>query len=105
MLADAVVARVREVVSMVVRPGHVVVDNLTAHHSPAVRAAIEARGAVLRNLPACSPDFNSIKEAVSKVKQALRRTRPRTDDLRSATCAAFATITPTDETGWFAHFG
>ena len=51
------------------RPGQVVIaDNLTAHHSPVVRAAIEARGARFLPLPASSPDFNPIEEAFSKVK-------------------------------------
>jgi transposase len=89
------------------RQGQVVVaDNLRAHHSPAVRAAIEARGARFLPLPAYSPDFNPIEEAFSKVKQALRRAGARTDaDLRAATWSAFATITPADAAGWFTHCG
>lgn len=88
-------------------PGQVVVaDNLRAHHSPAVRAAIEARGARFLPLPPYSPDFNPIEEAFSKVKQSLRRSQPRTDDdLRTATWTAFAAITPADATGWFTHCG
>ena len=83
-----------------------IADNLTAHHSPAVRAAIEARGARFLPLPAYSPDFNPIEEAFSKVKQFLRRAAARTDDdLRAATWAAFATITKADATGWFTHCG
>jgi transposase len=89
------------------REGQVVVaDNLTAHRSPVVRAAIEARGARCLPLPAYSPDFNPIEEAFSKVKQSLRRARARTDDdLRAATWAAFATVTSTDAAGWFTHCG
>ncbi len=89
------------------RHGQVVIaDNLRAHHSLAVRAAIEARGARFLPLPAYSPDFNPIEEAFSKVKQFLRRTGARTDDdLRTATWAAFATITKADATGWFIHCG
>jgi transposase len=89
------------------RAGQVVIaDNLRAHHSPAVRAAIEARGARFQPLPAYSPAFNPIEEAFSKVKQSLRRARARTDDdLRAATWAAFATITPTDALGRFSLCG
>lgn len=89
------------------RPGQVVIaDNLKAHHSPVVRAAIEARGARFLPLPAYSPDFNPIEEAFSKVKQFLRRAQARTDDeLRAATWAAFATITHADIAGWFTHCG
>ena len=72
---------VRSILAPTLRQGQVVVaDNLTAHHSPAVRAAIEARGARFRQLPAYSPDFNPIEEAFSKVKQFLRRAQARTDD-------------------------
>lgn len=89
------------------RKGQVVIaDNLQAHHSPVVRAAIEATGARFLPLPTYSPDFNPIEEAFSKVKQFLRRAQARTDDdLRAATWAAFATITPADAAGWFTHCG
>lgn len=98
---------IRHVLAPTLRKGQVVVaDNLKAHHSSAVRATIEACGAELRHLPAYSPDFNPIEEAFSKVKQSLRRAQARTDDdLRTATWAAFATITPTDAAGWFSHCG
>ena len=98
---------VRHVLAPTLRPGQVVVaDNLRAHHSPAVRAAIEARGARFLPLPAYSPDFTPIEGAFSKLKQALRRAQARTDDaLRAATRAAFATITPADPAGWFTHCG
>ena len=98
---------VRHVLAPTLRAGQVVVaDNLRAHHTPAVRAAIAARGAALRPLPAYSPDLNPIEEAFSKGKQSLRRAQARTDDdLRAATWAAFATITQADAAGWFAHCG
>jgi transposase len=98
---------VRYILAPTLRAGQVVVaDNLKAHHSPAVRAAIEARGARFCPLPAYSPDFNPIEEAFSKVKQALRRAQARTDDtLRAATWTAFATITSADAAGWFTHCG
>jgi transposase len=107
MTSDRFVMYIRHCLAPTLRPGQVVVaDNLTAHHHSAVRAAIEARGAELRYLPAYSPDFNPIEEAFSKVKQSLRRAQPRTDDdLRTATWAAFSTITPADAAGWFTHCG
>ena len=98
---------VRHVLAPTLRTGQVVIaDNLQAHLSPVVRAAIEQRGARFLPLPASSPDFNPIEEAFSKVKQFLRRAEARTDDdLRAATWAAFATITTTDAAGWFTHCG
>jgi transposase len=38
-----------------------------------VEEAIEARGAVLFYLPACSPDFNPIEQFFAKLKSMLRR--------------------------------
>ena len=98
---------VRHVLAPTLRPGQVVVaDNLRAHHSERARAAIEARGAWLWHLPAYSPDLNPIELAFSKLKQHLRRAEPRTDeDLRAATWAAFATVTPADVAGWLTHCG
>ena len=98
---------VRHVLAPTLRAGQVVVaDNLRAHHTPAARAAIEARGARLLHLPPYSPDFNPIEHAFSKVKQTLRRAQPRTDDaLRCATWDAFAAVTSADAAGWFAHCG
>lgn len=107
MTSDRFVGYVRHVLAPTLRSGQVVVmDNLSAHHAQAARVAIEARGAQVRFLPPYSPDFNPIEEAFSKLKHALRRAQARTDDaLRSATWAAFATITVSDAAGWFAHCG
>ena len=98
---------VRFVLAPTLRDGQVVIaDNLSAHHSPAVRAASEERGARFLPLPAYSPDCNPIEEACSKVKHFLRRAEARTDDaLRAATWAAFATITSANADGWFTHCG
>jgi transposase len=107
MTSDRFIGYVRHVLAPILRPGQVVVaDNLRAHHAEAARAAIEACGARFLPLPSYSPDFNPIEHAFSKVKQALRRAQARTDDdLRAATWAAFATITPADAAAWFAHCG
>jgi transposase len=98
---------VRHLLAPTLRPGQVVIaDNLRAHHSVGARDAIEARGARLLHLPSYSPDFNPIEHAFSKVKQALRRAKARNDAaLRTATWAAFATITQDDAAGWFCHCG
>jgi transposase len=107
MTADRFAGYVRHVLAPTLRPGQIVVaDNLRAHHADRARAAIEARGAQLWHLPPYSPDFNPIEFVFSKVKQQLRRAEPRTDDdLRAATWAAFATITPDDISGWLTHCG
>jgi transposase len=63
------------------RPGDIVVmDNLSSHKGPRVRAMIEAAGAELRYLPPYSPDFNPIAMAFSKLKALLRKAAERTID-------------------------
>ena len=60
-------------------PGDVVImDNLSSHKAPTVRAAIEASGARLLFLPPYSPDFNPIEQAFSKLKAHLRKAAERT---------------------------
>ena len=60
------------------RPGDVVImDNLSSHKGPAVRAMIEAAGAELRYLPPYSPDLNPNEMAFSKLKALLRKAAAR----------------------------
>jgi transposase len=89
------------------RPGQIVVlDNLSIHLSPRVRAAIEGRGCRLLFLPAYSPDFSPIEEAFSKLKAVLRRQGARTREaLQEAIATALDLITATDALGWFTHCG
>jgi transposase len=62
-------------------PGDIVVmDNLSSHKGPAVRAMIRAAGARLLYLPPYSPDFNPIEKAFAKLKAALRKAAQRTVD-------------------------
>jgi transposase len=55
-----------------------IMDNLPAHKTAGMRAAIEATGAALRLLPPYSPDFNPIENAFAKFKACLRKSVPRT---------------------------
>ena len=89
------------------RAGDVVaMDNLRAHHSPRIRALIEARGAEVRHLPSYSPDLNPIEEGFSKLKSLLRRVAARTEEaLYAAIRSGSHAITPQDATGWFRHCG
>jgi len=71
----------QQLLAPALRPGDVVVmDNLGAHKSQAVREAIEAVGADLWYLPAYSPDLNPIEKLWSKVKTWLRRVSAKTFD-------------------------
>lgn len=72
-------AYVDQVLAPTLKPGDVVVmDNLPAHKSAAVREAIEKAGATLTFLPPYSPDFNPIENAFAKLKALLRKAAERT---------------------------
>lgn len=65
-------AYAEQVLAPELRPRVVVVmDNLPAHKISGVREAIEKVGAKLLFLPPCSPDFNPIEMAFSKLKDLL----------------------------------
>ena len=75
---DAFTAYVEQVLVPELAPGDIVImDNLSSHKAPAIRAAIEAAGAELRFLPPYSPDFNPIEKAFSKLKAHLRKAAQR----------------------------
>lgn len=88
-------------------PGDVVVmDNLSSHKGPQVRAMIEAAGARLLYLPPYSPDFNPIENAFSKLKALLRKTAARTTpSLWAAIGRLIDTFTPHECANFFAAAG
>ena len=55
----------------------VVMDNLSSHKSHAAIHAIEAVGAKVVFLPPYSPDLNPIENVFAKIKQLIRKYRPR----------------------------
>jgi len=62
-------------------PGDVVImDNLSSHKKPAVRAAIRSAGARLLFLPPYSPDLNPIEQLFAKLKHLLRKAAERTHE-------------------------
>jgi transposase len=81
-------------------------DRLSSHSDPAVLEVLQELGVRVKLLPASSPDFNPIEKAWSKVKEAVRRARPRTaDELITAVGTALRSITAEDIRGWFIHCG
>lgn len=88
-------------------PGDVVVmDNLSAHKTPAVEAAVEAAGASVWYLPAYSPDYNPIEKMWSKVKAWLRRVAAGTaQTLEEAVAAALAAVTAEECSNYFRSCG
>lgn len=103
MDGPAFLAWVEQALAPTLKPGDIVVmDNLPAHKSPAIRRAIEARGAELRYLPPYSPDLNPIEMAFSKFKAYLKKAAARTlEDLQAAIACALPLINASDCTGYF----
>jgi len=85
------------------REGDVVVwDNLSAHKSPAAKAAIGAVGAQVETLPVYSPDLSPIEEMFSKVKDGLRSIAARTvEGVMAAMGQVLNNVTQHDILGWF----
>jgi transposase len=84
----------------------VLLDNVKFHYSARAIELIETTGARVIHIPAYSPDFNPIEECISKIKQALRKAKPRTlRRLLRALAKAIEKVTVDDICGWFAHCG
>lgn len=88
-------------------PGDIVVmDNLSSHKGPRVRAMIEAVGASLLYLPPYSPDLNPIENAFAKLKALLRKAAERTvDGLWTTIGAMLHLFTPRECDNYFAAAG
>jgi transposase len=89
------------------RPGDVVIlDNLSSHKGPKIRALIEAAGASLLYLPPYSPDFNPIENAFAKLKALLRKAAERTrQGLWTAIRRLLDAFTPAECANYFAAAG
>lgn len=90
-----------------VRPDAVLLmDNLAAHKTPAVRALLDASGFAYRYLPAYSPDLNPIEPSWAKIKGKLRAVAARTADaLHTALGPALEAVTAKDAQGYFRNSG
>src|SRR4051794_34342458 len=88
-------------------PGDVVVmDNLSSHKGPNMRALIEKAGAVLLYLPPYSPDFNPIENAFAKLKSLLRKAAERTiEGLWKEIGRLLETFPPSECANYFAAAG
>jgi transposase len=87
----------------------VIMDNLGAHRPKRIRELIEQRGLrATLYLPAYSPDYNPIEEALAKIKNLLRKVAARSKEaLVEAIGAALSlsAITASDARGYFEHAG
>jgi len=103
MTAEWFLAYVEQILIPTLAPGDVVImDNLAAHKSAAIRQAIEAAGATLLYLPPYSPDFNPIERAFAKFKAFLRKAAARTvDELHRAIALAIDDFSPKECANFF----
>lgn len=84
----------------------VVMDNLSVHRNATARAAVEATGAQVWDLPPYSPDLNPIEKMWSKVKAHLRKAKARDPEtLYQAIGDAMEQVTPEDVQNWFRSCG
>ena len=107
MNGPAFLAYVEQVLVPTLKQGDIVImDNLPAHKSVAVREAIEQAGARLCFLPPYSPDFNPIEKAFAKLKALLRKAAARTiEDLWDAIASALPTFLPDECENYFSACG
>jgi transposase len=98
---------IRQFLCPTLLPGQIVIlDNLAAHDSEGVRAAIQERGCELLFLPPYSPDLTPTLIAFSKIKQFLRQVAARTRKaLEDALDKALALIKPEEALAFFRHCG
>ncbi len=103
----AALSFVKTQLARLLKAGDIVIwDNLSAHKSPEVIAAVQGCGAEVWLLPPYSPDLNPIELLWSKVKTALRGFAARTKKtLIEAVGKAFRTIVKSDIAHWFQHAG
>ena len=107
MTAEAFRAYVEQVLAPTLLRGDIVVmDNLAAHHHPAIRTTIEARGASLLYLPPYSSEFNPIEKAFAKFKSILRKAAARTiPDLWDVISNAIPQFSPRECANYFTAAG
>ena len=83
-----------------------VMDNLGAHKTPAVRELLDRSGFPYRYLPAYSPDLSPIEPAWAQVKAELRRVAARTpEELRRALGPALDRVSAENARAYFRHCG
>jgi transposase len=98
---------VKQILAPQLRPGDILImDNLKVHKSATALKAVQSRQAVIKFLPAYSPDFNPIEKMWSKLKQILRGQKPRTNqELYCSAGTALDMITKKDAQAWFESCG
>src|SRR4051794_7426654 len=83
-----------------------VMDDLAAHKTPAVRELLDGSGFPYRYLPSYSPDPSPIEPAWAQVKAELRRVAARTpEELHRALGPALDRVSAANAAAYFRHRG
>lgn len=100
-------AYIEQVLAKETRPGDLVIlDNLPAHKTAAVRTAFEQNQINYLYLPPYSPDLNPIENAFSKLKRLVRSAAERTvDGLWTALGRLIDQFQPTECENYLRHCG
>lgn len=107
MNGQAFAAWVAQFLAPTLSPRDIVVcDNLSVHKNAEARAQIEARGVMLRFLPAYSPDLNPIEMLFAKIKDSVRSAAARCfDTLCDALKIALAAVSSEECANYLSHAG
>ena len=95
---------IRDLVPKLWEGACVIMDNAKIHLGEIIREQIEKAGASLVYLSPYSPDFSPIENFWSKVKNQIRKLKPRSyDELVKAISHSMEQVTKMDLHNWFTH--
>jgi len=98
---------IRQLLVPKLRPGqYVVFDNVSFHKSQEIADLIESTGARVVFLPPYSPELSPIEKLWSKIKEVLRRKKPRTKaEFHMTLAAALSSMNDEDFEEWYEACG
>jgi transposase len=84
----------------------IILDNVGFHKSKELIALIEKAGAKVVFLPPYSPDLSPIEKMWSKIKEILRRKKPRSKaEFHDSLCDAITSVNDNDFEEWYESCG
>lgn len=88
-------------------PGkYVIMDNIGFHTNEKIVKLIESTGAIVVFLPPYSPDLSPIEKMWSKIKDFLKRSKPRSDaEFHNSLANALYEVKEDDLHGWYEECG
>lgn len=88
------------------RGQYIVMDNISFHKQEMIRTLVESIGAKVVFLPPYSPDLSPIEKMWSKIKEILKRKKPRTSsEFHNALFNAISSVTDDDLESWYEDCG